>query len=80
MDATLEFSVGQQGEFLATRSSGRAVRADLEDRIARVRPRGILIDFAGVAAMATGPCMRTPCRRGRPPYADVERPLLQRAV
>jgi DNA-binding MarR family transcriptional regulator len=52
MDATLEFNVGQDREFLATRSSGRSVRAELEDRIARERPDGVLIDFAGVAAMA----------------------------
>ena len=53
MDAPLEFAVAQldDGQFLATRSKGRAIREDLEDRIARQHPDSVLIDFTGVEAM-----------------------------
>lgn len=53
MGELLSFDVEQHGQvqFLATRSKGRAVREDLEDRIAQDRPDGVLIDFAGVEAM-----------------------------
>jgi predicted transcriptional regulator len=53
VDAPLEFAVAQlhNGQFLATRSKGRTVREDLEDRIIRQRPDTVLIDFTGVEAM-----------------------------
>lgn len=53
MGELLIFDVGQhsQVQFLATRSKGHVLREDLEDRIARDRPDGVLIDFAGVEAM-----------------------------
>lgn len=53
VDAPLEFAVAQlhDGQFLATRSRGRAIREDLEDRITRQHPDGVLINFAGVEAM-----------------------------
>lgn len=53
VDAPLEYAVAQlhDGQFLATRSKGRTIREDLEDRIIRQRPDTILIDFAGVEAM-----------------------------
>ena len=53
MDTPLEFAVAQlhDGQFLATRSKGRAIREDLEDRIAHQQPDSVLIDFAGVEAM-----------------------------
>ncbi len=53
MDAPLEFAVAQlhDGQFLATRSKGRTIREDLEDRISRQRPDTVLIDFTGVEAM-----------------------------
>jgi len=53
VDTLLEFAVAQlhDGQFLATRSKGRAIREDLEDRIAHQQPDSVLIDFTGVEAM-----------------------------
>lgn len=53
MGELLTFDVGQHGQapFLATRIKGRAVREDLEGRIARSRPDGVVIDFGAVEAM-----------------------------
>jgi DNA-binding MarR family transcriptional regulator len=53
MDEPLNFDVGQHGElqFLATRSKGREMRGELEDRISRGRPDEVVIDFTSVEAM-----------------------------
>ena len=53
MGELLNFDVGQHGEvqFLATRSKGREIRGELEDRILRERPDEVVIDFTGVEAM-----------------------------
>lgn len=53
MGELLKFDVRErsQAQYLATRSTGRAMREDLEDQISREHPEGALIDFAGVEAM-----------------------------
>lgn len=53
MGELLNFDVGRHGEaqFLATRSKGREIRGELEDRISQERPEEVVIDFTGVEAM-----------------------------
>src|ERR1022692_3169762 len=53
MGELLNFDVEQHGQakYLATRSTGRKVRDDLEDQIERERPDGVMVDFAFVEAM-----------------------------
>jgi STAS-like domain of unknown function (DUF4325) len=53
MGDPLTFDVGRHGEaqFLATRSKGREMRGELEDRISREHPDEVVIDFTGVEAM-----------------------------
>lgn len=53
MGELLNFDVGQHGEvqFLATRSKGREIRGELEDRISRGRSDEVVINFTGVEAM-----------------------------
>ena len=53
MGELLNFDVGRHSEaqFLATRSKGREIRGELEDRISREHPDEVVIDFTGVEAM-----------------------------
>jgi hypothetical protein len=51
VDAPLKFAVRPHGQFLATRSSGRSVREELEDQVTRRHPEEVVIDFTGVVAM-----------------------------
>jgi len=53
MGELLNFDVGQHGRaaFLATRSKGREIREELEDRISLEHPDEVIIDFTGVEAM-----------------------------
>lgn len=52
MASTLEFDVGEHGAFLATRSSARTIRANLETKATALDPPDtVVIDFAGVEAM-----------------------------
>jgi hypothetical protein len=54
MGELLNFDVRQHGgaKFLATRSKGRAIRAELEDQISQERPDDVvIIDFTGLEAM-----------------------------
>ena len=53
MGELLNFDVGRHSEtrFLATRSKGRELRTELEDRVLGVSPDEVVIDFSGVEAM-----------------------------
>lgn len=52
MESVLEFPIGQYGTFLATRSSARQAREDLEARIrAQIVPATVFIRFDHVEAM-----------------------------
>jgi len=52
MSKCMTFAVGQRGAFLATRNSARAIREDLEERIASgPASEVVVIDFGGVEAM-----------------------------
>lgn len=51
MERFFDFQVGDFGKFLATRATGKTIREDLEQHVARDQPDEILIDFAEVIAM-----------------------------
>jgi hypothetical protein len=52
MASALEFDVGRHGAFLATRSSARTIRFNLETKATALDPTDVVvIDFAGVKAM-----------------------------
>ena len=53
MGELLNFDVGQHNEaqFLATRSKGQELRAELEDQVSRMPADKVVIDFSGVQAM-----------------------------